>query len=78
VFRSDRAGLGAYDIWWAPVVDGRNGGTPARFRPCPDLFKSLGTRQGSLLYAGHRIKEEDRPTQTPPGTMPLLARADQA
>jgi serine/threonine protein kinase/Tol biopolymer transport system component len=59
VFRSDRAGLGAYDIWWAPVVDGRNVGTPARFGPCPDLFKSLGmTRQGSLLYASSNDSDE--------------------
>jgi transposase len=45
----------------------------------------LNPQTGELLRehlrharGGHRIKEEDRPKQTPLGTMQLLARADQA
>jgi serine/threonine protein kinase len=59
IFRSDRAGVGGSDIWWVSIANGGDAGTPVRFGPCPDLFKSLGvTSQGSLIYASSNDSDE--------------------
>jgi serine/threonine protein kinase/WD40 repeat protein len=59
VFRSNRAGLGSYDIWWVPVENGRGVGIPERFGPSPDVAGPLGiTRQGDLFYVASNNSDE--------------------
>jgi len=59
VFSSNRSGVGGYDIWWVSMANGQAVGTPERFAPTPDLFKSLGiTRQGELFYCASHDTDE--------------------
>lgn len=59
VFRSKRAGLGTYDIWWVSMANGQAAGIPERFGPSPNLFRSLGvTKQGGLFYGVSNDSDE--------------------